>query len=338
MIYGGGPTAAWAMEVGQLHAKSTTWVARNGFEVAVAAGPRVGAIIESTRSAQIQGELETMDCLDSDQPPGEQKLRVNVLTRAPDGTQSIRSLDVDFLVNSTGQDARGAGGLHDVLSADIRRELRPIPDKNRVTGIPDAMLGFGTASGDLQIIGAAAASYQDKENGLDAGRLPSETLPHSAKVGITIGGVVASVTALTGHMPIRQEPSTGELQITGLNLHVMNATQLAVYFTGAFPDAPAESVNTAVQDFLKQRSNTDFGLSDLRVKEFLQERFGDALPVSRCANAQSAGTNSTAACSSSHSATGRPASSATPWFQNCEAHSTSTSRPSSVLRASTAPM
>jgi hypothetical protein len=277
LIYGGGPTSAWAMEVAQLHAKSATWVARNGFEVAKAAGPRVKAIIEATRSAQLHGEIESVAYLDLEKATEERQLRVNVSLRAPNGAKSIRSLDVDFIVNSIGQDAMGAGGLHDVLSPDIRRELQPIPDRNGVTGIPDAMLGFGTPSGDLQIIGAAAASYQDKENGLYAGRLASETLPRSGQVGITIGGVVASVAALTDHMPFRQEPSTGEFRVTGLNMHVMNATQLAVYFTATFPDAPASLINGAVQDFLNQRSKTEFGLSDRQVKEFLQARFGDAL-------------------------------------------------------------
>ncbi|MVT29335.1 hypothetical protein GO496_16270 [Acidovorax citrulli] len=42
MVYGGGPTAAWAMEVAKGHAGSSMWVARNGFGVAEAAGPRVG--------------------------------------------------------------------------------------------------------------------------------------------------------------------------------------------------------------------------------------------------------------------------------------------------------
>lgn len=274
LIYGGGPTAAWAMEVAQLHANSCTWVGRNGFEAAEAAGPRVGAILESTRSVQVKGELEAVAYLDLDKAPKERRLRVNVSIPTPHGGNSIRTLDVDFIVNSIGQDAYSEGGLHDLLSPDIRRELQPVPDRDRVTGLPDAMLGFGTPSGDLQIIGSAAASYQDKANGLSKGPLASETLPRSAQVGITAGGVVASVAALTNHMPFRQDLSTGEFQITGLNVHVMNATQLAVYFTGEFPDAPAAVINTAVRDFLNLRSKTEFGLPDLQVKEFLQVRFG----------------------------------------------------------------
>ncbi|MFM0069384.1 FAD/NAD(P)-binding protein [Paraburkholderia aspalathi] len=279
MVYGGGPTAAWAMEVGKLNAKSSAWVARKGFGVAEEAGPRVGAIIEGSRDSQIKGEIESIEYLDANEAGEEQKLRVNVSHTKPDGMKEVKPLDVDYLVNSTGQDAYGAGGLHDILSAEIKRDLRPIPDHNQVSGVPDTMLGFGTDSGDLQIIGAAAASYQDVDRGLNPGRLASETLPRSGKIGITIGGVVASVAALTDYMPITQDPTTGEMKVTGLNLHVMNATQLAVYLTGAYPDAPAEKINSTVKEYLAARSKTEFGLSDTQLKDFMKLRLGPLSPI-----------------------------------------------------------
>ncbi|MBF9266492.1 hypothetical protein [Paracidovorax cattleyae] len=274
MVYGGGPTAAWAMEVAKQHAGSSTWVARNGFGVAEAAGPRVGAIIEGSRDCQIQGEIDAIRCLDSGDAPGGQRLRVDVSGKAQGEASEKRSLDVDYLVNSTGQDAYAAGGLHDILSDAIKEDLRPIPDRNRVSGVPETMLGFGTRSGDLQIIGAAAASYQDAGRGLKPGRLASETLPRSGKIGITIGGVVASVAALTDYMPMRQDPATGALRVTGLNLHVMNATQLAVYLTGAYPAASAERINTTVEEYLQARSHTEFGLSDAELEAFMASCLG----------------------------------------------------------------
>ncbi|ABM31657.1 hypothetical protein Aave_1060 [Paracidovorax citrulli AAC00-1] len=274
MVYGGGPTAAWAMEVAKGHAGSSMWVARNGFGVAEAAGPRVGAIIEGSRDCQIRGEIEAIRPLGSGEAGGEPRLRVVVASETSGKAVERKSVDVDYLVNSIGQDAYAPGGLHDVLSADIKAELQPIPDRNRVSGVPGTMLGFGTETGDLQIIGAAAASYQDASRGLKPGRLASETLPRSGKIGITIGGVVASVAALTDYMPMRQNPATGEMKVTGLNLHVMNATQLAVYLTGAYPDAPAERINTTVEQYLAARSCTEFGLPDVELQAFMEARLG----------------------------------------------------------------
>ena len=273
-IYGGGATAAWAMEVADRIGNSTTWVARNGFDNAEEAGPRVEAIIEGSRDSQVKGRITSIEYLHMPFDSSEQKkIRINVAQDDPDGTNKTAFFIVDYLVNCIGQDAYEEGGLHDILSSDIKDDLIPIFDRNRMSGKSGTTLGFSTMVGDLEIIGAAAASYYDIERDLKPGPAVSASLPRSAKVPITIGGVVSSVSALTGYMPISQDRASGEIALSALNMHVMNATQLAVYFTGLYPMATAEVINNSVEQYLAQRSETEFGLTDKQTRDFMVFHF-----------------------------------------------------------------
>lgn len=273
-IYGGGATAAWAMEVSEQIGKSAKWVSRSGFDNAEEAGPRVEAIIEGSRDSQLKGNISSIEYLPpSSNLPDQQKIRINVVEVNQDQSEKTVSFVVDYIVNCIGQDAYEEGGLHATLSPEIKNELSPIMDRNKMSGKAGVNVGFGTQGGELKIIGAAAASYYDIERDLKPGAAISEALPCSARVPITIGGVVSSVTALTGYMPITQNSPSGEIALSGLNTHVMNATQLAVYFTGLYPMARAEVINNAVEQYLQQRSVTEFGLTDLQTQDFMAKHF-----------------------------------------------------------------
>lgn len=273
-IYGGGATGAWAMEVSEQIGKSSKWVSRIGFDDAEEAGSRVEAIIKGSRDSQLKGNISSIEYLPpSSNSPDQKKIRVNVVEVNRDQSKKTVSFVVDYIVNCIGQDPYEEGGLHATLSPEIKNELSPIMDRHKMSGKSGVNLGFGTPGGELEIIGAAAASYYDIERNLKPGAAISEALPRSARVPTTIGGVVSSVAALTGYMPITQNSISGEIALSGLNMHVMNATQLAVYFSGLHPMARPEEINNAVEQYLLQRSVTEFGLTDLQTQNFMAKHF-----------------------------------------------------------------
>lgn len=274
LIYGGGATSAWAMEVSEQIGKSSLWLAKSGFDQAESAGPRVEAIIEGTRASQAKGIIKSINLSDDLKSPN--KLKVVIQNEKPDGSNELNTLYYDYVVNCIGQDSYEKGGLHEVLASNIKDELLPIFDKNQVSGRSDTVLGFGTGDGGLELIGAAAASYYDYERNLKPGRAVSEDLPRSARVPITIGGVVSSVSAFNNYMPLSQNPKTGEISVDSLNVNVMSKQQLAVYYSGKYQDAHASIINAAVDDLLKKRSKTEFGLPDEELSKFEASHFGQS--------------------------------------------------------------
>jgi hypothetical protein len=271
-VYGGGATAAWAMEVADRIGKPLAWVAKNGFKEAVDTGSRVNAIIKRSREIQIEGGIENISYQNEPAPVGG-KILVKVQTMNSAGSCCYR---VDYLFNCIGQDVYEQNGIPEIISPDIQRKLFPYLDKNYVTGSDQrSMLGWSTNDGDLLIIGAAHATYYNRDHQFPI-QLPSvsQFLPRSGQVPITIGGVISSVCALTNYMPLSQDPETGEITLTSLNVHVMNATQLAAYFTAFYPEASATQVNNAVESFVAERAQTEFGLSTTRLLKFLHNHFG----------------------------------------------------------------
>lgn len=274
LVYGGGATAAWVVEVGQEIGKPVAWVARQGFDNAEAAGARVEAIINGSREIQAKGEIKSIEHLILSTGSGEtKKIKVTVTQKNRNGSEETKTFLVDYLVNCIGQDPYQKGGLHDVLTPEVKDELAPILDRNQLSGRPETVLGFGTPTGNLEIIGAAASSYYDVDRKLQPGATVSEFLPKSGQAPGTVGGVVSAVSALTGYMPISQDPETGKVSILSLNLHVMNATQVAVYLTGCYQDATPAVINAAVQDYLAKRSQTEFGLTERELEEFMALHF-----------------------------------------------------------------
>jgi hypothetical protein len=274
LIYGGGATAAWAMEVAALTAKPLAWIAKKGFDEAINAGPRVKAIIEKSRAVQIHGLIEDISyqkCAIT----GKEKLFITVLGADSKSASTTKYFLADYLVNCIGQEPYEPGGLPDILAQSLKNELAPYLDKNYVTGTEQScMLGWATDKGDLMIIGAAQGTYYERDKEIDRPPSASGFLPRSAQVPITIGGVVSSVCALTNYMPLSQDAETGDVNLLSLNLHIMNATQLAVYFTAYYPCTSATTINKAVSSFISERSKTEFGLSKKQLAEFLQIHFG----------------------------------------------------------------
>lgn len=275
LIYGGGATAAWAMEVADLTAKPLAWVARSGFELAETAGPRVNAIIAGSRAVQVHGAIESI-VYQQDEDTGENKLLIKVKCKNNKGKETSQSYLVDYLFNCIGQEPYEIGGLPTIISQNIRDELHPCLDKNYVTGGEEScILGWETQQKNFIILGAALGTYYDKDRRIKLPSAISDFLPISGQVGITIASVVASVCALANFMPFSQNPQTGEVDLLSLNIHVMNATQLAVYFTTCFPEATASEVNKAVTAFISARKKTDFGLSSEEVERFIHNHFGN---------------------------------------------------------------
>lgn len=273
LIYGGGATAAWAMEVAATTAKPLAWVGRSGFQLAISAGPRVNEIIMKSRDVQVAGTIESIAYV-SGGDSGAKKLLIKIT--GPNGKKEYR---VDYLFNCIGQEPYELGGLPEIISSDIQGELIPYIDKNRVTGTDaGCMLGWTSKQGDFVIIGAAQGTYYDKHKKIERPHSVSQFIPISGQVPITIGGVVSSVCALTNYMPFSQHPKTGYTLVTSLNPQVMNATQLAVFFTASYPGVSAIFINRAVTDFITTRSKTDFGLSPQEMDEFMRNHFG-YLPI-----------------------------------------------------------
>ena len=269
LIYGGGATAAWAMEVAAKSAQPLAWVGRSGFQLAVSAGPRVNEIIMKSREVQVAGTIESITYVaGSDSEEGKLLIKIT----GPDGKKEYL---VDYLFNCIGQEPYEPGGLPGIICPTIKSELMPHMDKNIVTGTEErCMLGWSSKCGDFIIIGAAQGTYYDDNNKLKRPKAVSEYIPFSGQVPITIGGVVSSVCALTNYKPFKQDPKTGYTVACSLNLQVMNATQLAVYFTASYPSAPANFVNKAVKDLIAERSKTDFGLSPEQMETFMRNHFG----------------------------------------------------------------
>ncbi|OEH45496.1 Ferredoxin--NADP reductase [Legionella parisiensis] len=274
LVYGGGATAAWAMEVAALTAKPVAWVGRSGFELAIEAGPRVNAIIVNSRSVQLTGVITSISYVAGDKDQ-DGKLLIEVSEKENEPPK--HKFTVDYLFNCIGQEPYELGGLPEIISDGLKDEITPYFDKNCVTGEKGCKLGWSTAKNDLFIIGAAQGTYYNKSKTMPTSPTVSSFLPRSGQVPITIGGVVSSVCALTNYMPISQDPVTLKATVSSLNVNVMNATQLAVFFTVSYPSASPEKINQTVMDLVNERSNTDFGLSPERFEEFLYERFG-ALP------------------------------------------------------------
>lgn len=271
LIYGGGATAAWAMEVAALIAKPIAWVGRSGFGNAEIAGPRVGAIIESSRSVQVHGKIHDISYV-TDKVTSEKRFLIKIIMA--DFGKPTQTFLVDYVFNCIGQDPYEANGLPEIISPAIRNELIPHLDKNRVTGTEQpCMLGWISRESDFLIMGAAQGTYYDKCRLFTRPSSISSFLPKSGQLVTTIGGVIAEVCATTNYMPIVQDPKTGKITSTSLNIHVMNATQLAVYFTGLYPEATAAQVNNAVKAYLPLRAKTEFGLSPEQLSEFMHTHF-----------------------------------------------------------------
>jgi hypothetical protein len=239
----------------------------------------VTAIIENSRNIQMIGNIGSIGYVESSSTNSEKKIFVEIIQKNRKdqkdqiGSQEVREIRADYLVTSMGQDAYEDGGLHHILSNNLRKQLVPIHDRNQMSGNADTTLGFGTPNRNFEIIGAAGSGYYDTEYDLKQGPAVSATLPGGAKVGATIGGVIASVSALTGYMPLTQDAQTGEVDVTGLNQDLMNRTQLACYFTGLFPNAKPLEINQAIEDYVTERSRTWFGFSDEKFREFLKNHF-----------------------------------------------------------------
>lgn len=275
LIYGGGATAAWAMEVAALVAKPVAWVGRSGFGNAITAGPRVGAILEGSRSLQVHGTIRDISYVKEGG-----KIVAEVATVKGD----IQRFIFDYLFNCIGQEPYepNASGLPEVISPVLRSELIPHLDKDRMTGTDQpCMLGWISRDGDFMVSGAAQGTFYDKDRQIVRPLSISSFLPRSAQVLITIGGVVAEICATTGYMNVIQDDKTGKVALKNLNIHVMNATQLAAYFTGLYPKAAASQVNNAIKAYLPLRVKTEFGLSSERLSEFMRIHFENTAELKR---------------------------------------------------------
>ena len=264
-IYGGGATAAWVMEVAQHKAEPVGWVSRAGFQDAEIAGPRVTEIIEQTRSLQQKGEVDSIE-----------KLGDGLLITVNIGQDETQQFYADYFVSCIGQEVYEIGGLPHILSETIMHDLKIMHDKNRTTGTDhEARLGWCTGDGQLQIIGAAEATFYKRNHRASRPNPVSDILTKSAaRAAITVGGVVASICALTNYMPFLQDPETGQIKLLGLNVNVMNASQLAVYWTACYACATPQQINGAVDTFIGARCDTEFGLSPKAVADFEREHFG----------------------------------------------------------------
>lgn len=270
LVYGGGATAAWAMEVADLVGTPVAWAARNSFEQALIAGPRVGAIIEKSKHLQ---EISAITHLEYVKTADSNFVKVTLTPK----TGEPRTVEVDYIVNCIGQDQYelGQGGLPEVFSDRIRAELKPLCDKDDTAGLGSkCMLGWSSDCGDIMVIGAAQGTFHDSSRTVERPASPSKFIPRSGQVPITIGGVTSTVYALTNYMPFFQNPDSGKVRLESLNLQVMNATQLAVYFTAAYPDASPELIDKAVTEFIARRKETEFGLNDYQTVSFMVEVFG----------------------------------------------------------------
>ncbi len=274
LIYGGGATAAWVAEMAESTGTPCAWVAKNGFGAALTAGPRVESILARTKGIQAHATITHIAFAAKAGEEG--KLMVSLAY----ATGETRTVVTDYLVNSIGQDQHkyGLDALSMILSPGLCHELNPVVDMNHNSGDTHEhdQVAWATPCKSLMVIGAAQSSfYQPDSTSTRSSLSVSRILPKGGQVAVTLPGVVASVCALTNYMPISQRSKTGVCKLIGLNLNLLNATQLAVYFTVMFPDAPYSVVNNAVDSLIAERRRTHFGLSDEAIHLFTQLLFAD---------------------------------------------------------------
>lgn len=272
LVYGGGATAAWAMEVTELNAVPVGWVAKSGFDDAEKAGPRVEAIIKRTRIIQSHA-LITNIILDHDENGF--CLKVTIENQR---TSKCNDYHIDYLVNCIGQEAYGTDGLPDIIAPGICQTLTPLLDINDMNGTGQlSKIGWQSDDRRFVILGSAQATYYRKDLKTPSYSSVSDFIPRSGQVPITIGGTVSSVLALTNYMPFSQDTKNLDIKWLSLNIHILNATQLAAYFTICFKDTPAAEINTAVKAFISARAETEFGLSQEDLSRFFRHFFKDFL-------------------------------------------------------------
>lgn len=272
LVYGGGATAAWAMEVTELNAVPVGWVAKSGFDDAEKAGPRVEAIIKRTRIIQSHALITNIIL---DHTENGFCLKVTIENQR---TNKCDDYHIDYLVNCIGQEAYGPDGLPDIIAPGICQTLTPLLDINDMNGTGQfSKIGWQSEDRRFVILGSAQATYYRKDFKTPSYPSVSDFIPRSGQVPITIGGTVSSVLALTNYMPFSQDMKSLDIRWLSLNIHILNATQLAAYFTICFKDAPAEDINKAVQAYINARAHTEFGLSKSDLTSFFRHFFKDYL-------------------------------------------------------------
>lgn len=215
-VAGGSATAAWAVETALVRGYTVKlWFQRKSgnetkeqrFKAAFPPGDRNYMVKKAVLdSVGLLTNLKTIHVL-----PADLMVREKIGLEFDDG----KWVWVDQFVYAIGSDF--STGIGAMLSDDLKKEIRPFRDRNRVVSTDGtAVLALGTKDRSLFIVGAAVynaigalksldpqrdkAKYADVES-TDYAKI-NQTLPESAVPPEGIGLIMASIEAFTEYMPV----------------------------------------------------------------------------------------------------------------------------------------
>lgn len=267
-VYGGGATAAWVADHACAHARHVTWAARlggGGFDTSYLPGHR-NAMILAKPGLRIRATVDQITYLLPGALNGlvtRPMVGVEVTTEA--GIKETRLCDQ--FIYALGGDTAAPGNFVSLLGPDLSATLEPLRDQFRVLSDGNGVLCWATPDRKLMVVGAAAFNMATQQYRKQ--EAPMANLPKNAQVPDGIAVITSTLSALTNHIPVRQEPGTGRVLENTVNLNIGDKNQVAVWVALTYPNLPAAAANRAVELILWHRSQRDFGLTDHMVAKLV---------------------------------------------------------------------
>jgi hypothetical protein len=272
-IYGGSATAAWIAETAAARGlKVALWFTREGDGPADKwdADKRFAAAFPpGSRNTKVKDDFDRV------------RKVVNLTGVALRSAGSYRWLSLqvqtssgpevwlpDLLVYALGYEHTALTGVGKILDTNLRNELVPYYDRNRLISDKQCLLAIGTTDQSLMMVGSGMVS----SGGIDRAKLSRElgtygqislTLPPAARPPEGIAMVLAGIEALNQFIPAK---ATGTAQTIGskfqdhinftwdINFNTCNRTQLALYLAQASDLIPF-AANVAVELVIRLRTD-----------------------------------------------------------------------------------
>jgi hypothetical protein len=282
-VFGGSATSAWVAAEALTRSKKLLWFTRpkgSEFRGCTLPGDRNYDVLQKTEKMRMLASLIQITYLpplwrvDKESKERKEVRRARVaLTLGCD--EGDRTCLVDQLIYSIGGNPDDDQALQKLIHEDIRKELQPLLDQNRVLGLPSGVLAVATPDRRLMIVGAAAYNYA--ASGFKKQSAPMATLPTASQVPDGIAMIVASVQALNSFMPFKLD-SKGNTE-SNLNLNLANRDQLAVYLAVFHPELSPFDADEIVTKTIALRSSGNpkrsddprsFGISEGEFEEIIK--------------------------------------------------------------------
>ncbi len=259
-VFGGSATAAWVATEALARADEMIWFTRSGgslFNGCTLPGDRNYQILQATLNLRMVADLERIDYLPEIREGGKllRMPKVQLALKLANGLTKVCL--VDQLIYSIGGDRDGSGAISNILSAELRKDLEPLKDHNRVISDGNGVLALATPDRSLLVIGAATYNYATDT--FKKQTAPMATLPTASQVPDGIAMITASLQAVNSYMPFKQDKD-GYVTENGLNINLANRDQLAVYLAVFFPDLSPLKCNEIVTRIISVRGSKTPGM------------------------------------------------------------------------------